>query len=119
MVTIWPFEAQASQLGEQALHRHLTLDMLHQDITHDPGVAAHLGRQWCYDLLACHPALAAEADGARMRSCMVKGSKPRRREPAGASMTRLGRRWGAPLPLPAGLLGPGSFVRFRRLVHAA
>jgi hypothetical protein len=27
--------------------------------------------------------------GARMRSCTVKGSKPRRREPAGASMTRV------------------------------
>jgi len=49
MATIWPFEAQAVQLGEQALHRHLPLDVLHQDIAHDPGtkVAAHLGRQWC------------------------------------------------------------------------
>ena len=27
--------------------------------------------------------------GARIRSCTVKGSKPRRREPAGASMTRV------------------------------
>src|SRR3954463_12723204 len=89
IVTIWPFEAQAFQLGEQTLHRHLPLDVLHQHEAHNPGakVAGHLWRQWCYDFLAvrCHPALAAEENGVRIRSCTVNGSKPRRREPAGAS----------------------------------
>jgi hypothetical protein len=32
--------AQAFQLGKPALHRHLPLDVLHQDITHDPGADA-------------------------------------------------------------------------------
>src|SRR4051794_8321981 len=100
-VTIWPLEAQASQLGAQALHRHLPLDVLHQDIAHDPGVAAHLGRQRCDDLLAVSQRSRRKrmTCGVRIRSCAVKGSKPRRREPAGASMTRVrsvvtgGVRW--------------------------
>jgi hypothetical protein len=32
--------AQAFQLGKPVLHRHLPLDVLHQDITHDPGADA-------------------------------------------------------------------------------
>jgi hypothetical protein len=125
-VTIWPFEAQALQLGEQTLHRHLPLDVLHQHEAHDPGakVAGHLGRQRCDDLLACHPALTAEPDGARIRSCTVKGSKPRAQGGLDDQGSLLSHRRGAPAtlpvaPLPARLLGPGSFVRFRRLVHAA
>jgi hypothetical protein len=76
-LTLGNAHAQAFQLGEQALHRHLPLDVLHQDIAHDPGaeVAAHLGRQRGDDLLAvrCYPALAAEADDLRRQEEILHG----------------------------------------------
>ena len=59
-------QAQGCQLAEQALHRHLSLDVLHQHEAHDTRaeVAPHLRRQRRDDLLAVrgHPALAAEAN---------------------------------------------------------
>ena len=94
-------------------------------IAHDPGaeVAAHLGRQRCYDLLAvrCHPALAAEADDLRRQDQILHGegleaAAPRARRGLDDQGSLLGHRRGAPAtlpfaPLPARLLGPGPLVR--------
>ncbi|WP_373866663.1 DDE-type integrase/transposase/recombinase [Skermanella aerolata] len=125
--------AQAFQLGEQTLHRHLSLDVLHRDIAHDPGakVATHLRRQRCNDLLTlrCHPALAAEADDLRRQDQILHGegleaAAPRAGRGLDHKGSLLGHRRGAPTtlplaPLPACFLGPDPFIRFRCLVHAA
>src|SRR5512143_2324132 len=123
---------EAEQLGQQALARDLSLDVLHQHKAHDTGaeVAGHLPRQGGDDLptVGGDPAFPAEADHPRRQLKVLDGVglvalAPRTRRHVHREDALFGRRW-RPLAAPSPALlaprrfPPGPFVRLGRLVHS-
>jgi hypothetical protein len=123
-------DAQRSQLDEQALGGDLPLDVLHQDVAHDPGaeVAGHLRRQRGDDLppVRRQPPLPPVADDPRREHQILdRGGlvalAPRARGHRGGEDALLRDRGRAPAaaPRPASPARLGPPGRLGRPVHAA